>query len=195
MKKQAAILAILKQYITRDHKRLLEVGCGSGNDAVFLGKQFPALHWVTSDLKRNHKFIKERLKDHKLINVHGPEKLEVGKDDFPGRLMFDLVYTANTLHIMGWKTNKTFFKLLGKRLREGSLVFFYGPFNYNCEFSSDSNKELDASLKKNDPKSGIRSFEDVETNMIKSGFNLLNDHEMPEDNRLLVFERLQFSKY
>jgi cyclopropane fatty-acyl-phospholipid synthase-like methyltransferase len=191
---QAVILEILKQYITGDHERLLEIGSGTGQHAVYLGEQFPDLHWVTSDMARNHKVIKEWLKDYKLPNVHGPELLEVGRDDFPGKLSFDLVFTANTLHIMSWKIDKTFFKLLGKRLREGSLVFIYGPFNYDGEFSSDSNKIFDAHLKECNPKSGIRGFEDVQANMVKCGFKLLKDHEMPANNRLLVFERLLFSK-
>lgn len=191
---QSAILNVLEQYITDNHKRLLEFGSGTGQHAVFFGQKFPKLHWVTSDLKRNHSIIKEWLKDSKLSNVHGPELLEIGKNDFPGKAPFDLAFTANTLHIMSWKTNKTLFKLLGKRLREGSLVFFYGPFNYNREFTSESNKAFDLHLKEVNSLSGIRDFEGVLLNMQKSGFKLLKDHEMPANNRTLVFERLAFNK-
>ena len=93
---------------------------------------------------------------------------------------------------MSWKEDKTLFKLLGKRLREGSLVFFYGPFNYDGKFTSPSNEEFEKWLKERNPKSGIRAFEDVESSMQKFGFKLLKDHEMPANNRLLVFERLSF---
>ena len=184
------ILEVLKQYIPRVG-RLLEIGSGTGQHAVYIAKHFKSLDWVTSDVKANHKAISEWLKEAKLKNVHGPEVLRVGKDDFP-KGVFNFVFTANTLHIMSWKENKALFKLLGKRLREGAQVFIYGPFNYEGKFTSPGNVELDKWLKGRDAKSGIRNFEDVMQNMEKAGFKLLQDHEMPANNRLLVFERLAF---
>ncbi len=186
---QEAIYEVLKQYITYDG-RLLEVGSGTGQHAVYLAQRFPKLHWVCSDVKGNLEGIKAWLKEAKLSNIHGPEILKIGQDDFPGKRPFDYVFSSNTLHIMSWKEGKTFFKLLGKRLREPALVFFYGPFNYNSEYTSESNREFDQWLKERDPQSAIRNFEDVESTMKKNGFKLLQDHEMPANNRLLVFERL-----
>lgn len=184
------ILKILEQYVEKAG-RLLEIGSGTGEHAIYLAKNLPKLQWVTSDIKPNHPNIKAWLKEAKLPNVHGPEVLKIGKDDFP-RGKFDFVFTANTLHIMSWKEDKSFFKLLGKRLREGSKVFIYGPFNYEGKFTSPSNEEFDGWLKERDPKSGIRNFEDVIQNMNKFGFEIVCDHEMPANNRLLVFERLKF---
>lgn len=189
---QMPIYEVLNSYMTSDGGRLLEIGSGTAQHATFLGAKFPNLHWVTSDQPDNHAGIKMRLKTEKLVNVHGPEKLVIGEDDFPGKKPFDYVFTANTLHIMSWKLNKSLFKLLGKRLREGALTFFYGPFNYDGEYSSPSNAEFDKLLKTKDPSSGIRNFEDIVKVMEKAGFKLLKDHEMPANNRLLVFERLSF---
>lgn len=184
------ILNILKEYIVSSG-RLLEIGSGTGEHAIYFGKHLPKVQWVTSDVKTNHKTIKEWLKEAKLPNVHGPEVLKIGKDDFP-RGKFDYIFSANTLHIMSWKEDKSLFKLLGKRLREGALVFFYGPFNYDGKFTSASNEEFEGWLKGRDPQSGIRNFEDVCQTMIKNGFELRDDHEMPANNRLLVFARLPF---
>lgn len=189
---QAAIAEVFKEYNLREG-RLLEIGSGTGQHAVYLAEQLPKLHWVCSDLVENHEGIKAWLKDATLANVHGPETLKVGHDDFPGKRPFDYVFSANTLHIMSWKEDKALFKLLGKRLREPALVFFYGPFNYNGDYTSESNREFDSFLKERDPHSGIRNFEDIESAMKKNGFKLLKDHEMPPNNRLLVFERLAFS--
>jgi len=199
MKKQATpaiernkgpILEVLKAYIKGDG-RLLEIGSGTGEHAVYIANYFKEVEWLTSDVKAKHKAIKEWLKDYKLKNVFGPEALMVGRDDFP-KGIFKYVFTANTLHIMSWKENKTLFKLLGKRLREGSLVFIYGPFNYEGKFTSPSNEAFDKELKERDEKSGIRSFEDVKSQMEKAGFKLIKDHEMPANNRLLSFKRLAF---
>lgn len=184
------ILEVLKQYIV-DKSRLLEIGSGTGQHALYFAKHFKDIEWVTSDVTENHIMIKQWLKEAQLKNVHGPDTLKVGVDDFP-KGSFGYVFTANTLHIMSWKENKSFFKLLGKRLREGSAVFIYGPFNYDGKFTSESNEAFNNQLLKQNDKSAIRNFEDVLAGMEKCGFKLLNDHKMPANNRLLVFERLPF---
>lgn len=186
------ILEVLKKYI-HGEKRLLEIGSGTAQHAIHFAKHFEQLRWITSDVAENHPIISAALKKENLKNVFGPEKLKIGEDDFP-KGSFDFVYTANTLHIMSWKENKTMFKLLGKRLREGSMVFFYGPFKYKGHFTSPSNQEFDSYLKEQNIKSGIRNFEDVLKNMTDYGFKLVNDHEMPVNNRLLVFARQAFQK-
>ena len=186
------ILEVLKKYILLEG-RLLEIGSGTGEHAIYIAEYFRNVEWLTTDTKAKHKAIKDWLKDANLKNVHGPEALMIGRDDFP-KGIFNYVFTANTLHIMSWKENKTLFKLLGKRLREGAQVFIYGPFNYDGKFISASNEEFDTWLKERDEASGIRNFEDVVQQMKKAGFKLVEDHEMPANNRLLAFERLAFKK-
>ena len=184
------IFDVLNMYLTSTGK-LLEVGSGTGQHAVYFAKKFPKIKWVTSDVKANHSSIKAWLNECELKNISGPEKLMIGVDDFP-RAKFDFVFTANTLHIMSWKECKALFKLLGKRLREDSLFIVYGPFNYNGKFTSESNANFDVWLKERNELSGVRNFEDVCRNMDKAGFELVNDHEMPANNRILVFRRLAF---
>lgn len=185
------ILDVLKQYLKTG--RLLEIGSGTGQHAVYFANHFSQLQWVCSDRKENHQIIQDRLKEVRLPNLHGPMTLKIGEDDFPDKRPFQYVFTANTLHIMPWKENKTLFKLLGKRLREGALVFIYGPFNYQGKYTSPSNESFDKWLKDtHSESSAIRNFEDVLSAMQKNGFKLLNDHQMPANNRLLVFERLSY---
>ncbi|HXH30624.1 MAG TPA: DUF938 domain-containing protein [Bacteriovoracaceae bacterium] len=187
------ILEVLKQYITTDNRKLLEIGTGTGQHAVFLAAEFPFIDWVTSDRAINHSGIKQWLTEAQVNNVKGPVEFEIGKDEFP-KNSFDLVFTANTFHIMHWKECKSLMKMLGHRLREGAQVFIYGPFNYQGQFTSKSNEEFDRSLKARDPLSGIRAFEDVDTCMKKNGFAFCNDHPMPANNRILVYTRLEFVK-
>ncbi|OUR99568.1 hypothetical protein A9Q84_00680 [Halobacteriovorax marinus] len=192
LRNREPILDILSKYFI-DHKRLLEVGSGAGEHATYFCEHFPKLQWVTSDVRENERAIVAHLRSAKMKNVHGPEILKVGVDDLP-KGVFDYVFSANTLHIMSWKEDKALFKLLGKRLREGALVIFYGPFNYAGEYTSYSNEAFDKWLKDRNEKSGIRNFEDVVSCMTKGGFKLLQDHEMPSNNRTLVFERLPYIK-
>jgi SAM-dependent methyltransferase len=185
------ILEILKEFITQDDRRLLEVGSGTGQHAVYFAPHFPQLEWYPTDVTGKLKGINQWLYEARIPNIKPPVRFEVGKDDFP-KLKFDVVFTANTFHIMHWKEGKSLIKLLGHRLREGSRAIFYGPFKYEGAFTSPSNEGFDRQLKESDPLSGIRSFEDVNNAMIKNGFKLLQDKEMPANNRMLIYSRLKF---
>ncbi|MDD4972912.1 MAG: DUF938 domain-containing protein [Bacteriovorax sp.] len=187
------ILAVLKEVIIGDSIRVLEVGSGSAQHAVYFAKNFKDIIWTTSDIATEHTRIRQVLDAAKLPNLRGPLAFEIGKDDFP-KYSYDIVFTANTFHILSWKQCKNLMKVLGNRLREGSQVIIYGPFNYDGKFTSESNAEFDKWLKQQDPQRGIRSFEDINKNMIKNGFVLFKDYEMPANNRMLVFTRLVFMK-
>lgn len=183
------ILDVLKSIITKDNKSLLEVGSGTGQHAVYMAPHFEHMDWFVSDLVENHAGMQLWLQEAKIKNIHGPLTYEVGQSDFPKK-PFDCVFAANVLHIMSWKDNKTLFKNFGTRLREGAQVIFYGPFNYNGEFTSESNAQFDLWLKKQNPHSGIRNFEDIEKVLKKHGFTLTKDFEMPANNRILLFTKL-----
>jgi cyclopropane fatty-acyl-phospholipid synthase-like methyltransferase len=187
------ILEVLRQVILPSDRRLLEVGTGTGQHAIYIAPHFPQLEWFPSDLSVNIPGMSLWFNEAGISNIQKPVRLDVGKDDFP-KLKFDVVFTANTFHIMHWKECKSFMKLLGNRLREGSRFIVYGPFNYDGKFTSESNANFDQALKEGDPLRGIRSFEDVLSNMTKNGFELLQDYEMPANNRILVFQRLKFVK-
>lgn len=185
------ILAVLKEVLTKDNKRVLEIGSGTAQHALYFAQNLPDIVWTTSDVSSRLPPIKAALDEAKLPNLRGPLAFEIGKDDFP-RYNYDIVFTANTFHIMSWKQCKNLMKILGNRLREGSQVIIYGPFKYNNEFTSESNALFDQQLKERNPESGIRSFSDINANMIKNGFTLFKDYEMPANNRILVFTRLVF---
>jgi cyclopropane fatty-acyl-phospholipid synthase-like methyltransferase len=187
------ILSVLKDVITEDNKRVLEIGTGSAQHAVYFAKNLKDIVWTTSDVASKHTKIRSVLDEAKLPNLRGPLAFEIGEDDFP-KYNYDIVFTANTFHIMNWKKCKNLMKILGNRLREGSQVIIYGPFNYDGKFTSESNALFDQWLKDQDPQKGIRSFEDINKNMTKNGFVLFKDYEMPANNRMLVFTRLEFMK-
>jgi hypothetical protein len=80
------------------------------------------------------------------------------------------------------------FERLSHYLSSNALACFYGPFNYQGEFTSDSNARFDQWLKAQNPLSGIRDFEYICHLAASIGLKLLNDHAMPANNRLLVFQ-------
>lgn len=185
------ILEVLQTFLTQPG-HLLEIGSGTGDHALYFAERFPEIHWVVSDVKARQKALQEKVLSAGLENLSGPQILMAGRDDFPSKKPYQYVFSANTLHIMSWKECKSLFKLLSKRLRENAVVFFYGPFNYNGEFTSESNQAFDKHLKEQNAKSGIRNFEDIVNAMEKGGFKLLKDQPMPANNRTLIFIRQAF---
>lgn len=179
------IYQVLKEYI--DAGELLEVGTGTAQHAIYMAQKFPSLNWTTADQAQYHPGIKMWLDEFHLSNLKGPYELTIGKDEFPNQ-KFDYLYTANTLHIMSWKECELFFSHIAQNFKHPSQIFIYGPFNYQGEFTSESNALFDQNLKERDPESGIRGFEQVQAEMIKAGFKLHKDHKMPANNRLLVFK-------
>ncbi len=187
------LLRIFRHIIPKDNWRLLEVGTGSGHHAVHIAAQIRTLQWVTSDVAACQDRIKKTLKEAKLANVHGPIVFEIGKDEFPKQKL-NAIFAAQVLHVISWKQAKSLFKVLGKRLRKGSQVIFYGPFKYDGEFSSERFSQLDSTLRAKDPQTGIRAFEDVLKAMNKVGFKLKKDYSFADSNHLLFFERLEHQK-
>ena len=184
------ILKVLKDVIRKQHVRLLEVGAGTGQHAVFFASQFPGLMWTATEQGDNLKLLNRRIQESNVLNLTPPHKLKIGEDSIPNRT-YDVIFTANTFHIMSWKECKTLIKEFSGALQEGGKVMIYGPFNYGGTYTSDSNAEFDKYLKSKDPSSGIRSFEDVTNAMVKNGFELVRDYEMPANNRTLVYNRLK----
>jgi hypothetical protein len=90
---------------------------------------------------------------------------------------------------MSWLEVEKLFSTLGNTLLPEGILCLYGPFNYNNNYVSDSNRKFDGWLKARDPQSGIRDFEAVLQLSEKAGLGLLEDHIMPANNRLLVLKK------
>ena len=172
------ILAILKR-VFADRKRVLEIGSGTGQHAAYFAPELPHLVWQASDVAENLPGIRQW--------VANPIELDVDKD-WP-KLAVDAVFSANTCHIMSWPQVEKLFAGVGRLLPPGGLLALYGPFNYGGKYTSESNARFDAMLRRNDPASGLRDFEDIDNLARAAGFSLEEDNTMPANNRLLVWRK------
>jgi cyclopropane fatty-acyl-phospholipid synthase-like methyltransferase len=181
------ILAVLREWFA-DRRRVLEIGSGTGQHAVYFAPELPHLVWQTADVPEHHTGIRAWLDEAALPNVLPPLMLDVSQIEWcSGR--YDAVFSANTLHIMGWPEVEHFFAGVGAVLEAGGVLAVYGPFNYNGTFTSDSNARFDAWLKARDPASGVRDFEAVDALARAQGLVLQQDIAMPANNRTLVWRR------
>ena len=88
---------------------------------------------------------------------------------------------------MSWPQVEKMFVGIGRLLPAGGVFALYGPFNYHGEHTSESNARFDAMLRRNDPASGLRDFDDVSALAERAGLTLAEDNAMPANNRLLVW--------
>lgn len=183
---QEPILAVLQPYFA-DRRRVLEIGSGTGQHAVFFAPALPDTVWQTSDLAENLPGIRMWLDEAAEPNLPPPLQLDV-EGEWP-RQRFDAAFSANSLHIMSWAAVEKFFAGVGQVLEDDGLLAVYGPFNYRGAYTSDSNREFDGWLKQRSALSGIRDFEAVDRLATAIGLRLVRDHPMPANNRLIVWRR------
>ncbi len=183
---QAPILEVLQQYFP-DRRRILEIGSGTGQHAVFFAPAFPNAIWQTSDVAENHPGIRMWLDEAQLPNLPPPLTLDV-TGPWPN-MRFDGIFSANSLHIMSWSAVQQFFAGVARVLEPGGILAVYGPFNYHGAYTSDSNRDFDVRLKQRSADSAIRDFEAVDGLAQGIGCQLVKDHTMPANNRLLVWRR------
>ena len=181
------ILAVLRRHFA-DRRRVLEIGSGTGQHAVHFAAAMPWLTWQCSDMAGNLPGVEAWLADVALPNTPAPIELDVERGPWP-RDRFDAVFSANTLHIMGWPEVEAFFAGLPVVLEDEATVVVYGPFNYDGDYTSASNRDFDGWLKTRDPRSGIRDIETVNTLATAAGLHLVEDVAMPANNRCLVWRQ------
>lgn len=178
-----------------DTRQVLEIGSGTGQHAVYFAAALPQVIWQCSDHADHLPGMRLWLDEAALANTPAPLVLQV--DPQAGLVPlppvpeggFDAVYTANTLHIMGWDCVQALFAALPGVLREGGQFFSYGPYNRDGQFTSDSNRHFDAWLKGRDPRSGIRDLGQLQSLAALHGLALVEDLAMPANNTLLVWQR------
>ncbi len=180
------ILSVLKSAFA-NVKHVLEIGSGTGEHGVYFAEHMPWLEWQCSDVKENLPGIEMWVEEADLSNLPVPIELDVTGTCINRN--YDAVFTANTLHIISTTLVEDFFRVPGSISNNDVALVIYGPFNYNGEFTSESNAQFELWLKQRDPLSGIRDFEWIKQLANNAGFHLIKDHEMPANNRCLHWQR------
>jgi SAM-dependent methyltransferase len=171
-----------------DRTQVLEIGSGTGQHAVYFAGALAHLTWHPTEQLAYLADLAERVKLEGPHNLRPPTLLDVRQAVWPLRSV-DAMFTANTLHIMSWPEVMALYRGLGGVLAPGGVLCVYGPFRYHGRYTSDSNREFDRMLKERDPNSGLRDIRDVTTLAEEYGLRLDADHDLPANNRLLIFTK------
>lgn len=189
------ILDILKSFIQSDShpSTFLEIGHGTGQHACHFSKSLSHLNYIAADQKQYHSAFQSRI-DHlgKPDNLDGPYRFQVKEEEVRHNLPlqeYDYIFTANTLHIMSWSEAQCLLKEMRNLLKKDGLLFIYGPFKFEGEFTSASNASFDHNLKNENPEMGIRDFESIQELLGKKYIEKVEKIDMPANNHILIFKR------
>jgi hypothetical protein len=180
------ILAVLRDAFA-DRRHVLEIGSGTGQHAVHFAAAMPWLTWQASDRMENLAGIRAWLDEAALPNTPPPLALDV-TGAWPVT-RFDAVFSANTLHIMGWDAVEALFRALPSATTAGARLAIYGPFHEQGKPTSESNAAFDLSLRARAAHMGVRDREAVDALAAGAGFRSLPAFDMPANNRLLLWQR------
>jgi len=194
------ILEVIRPYLN-DVQSVLEIGSGTGQHAVHFSQHLPHLIWQTSDRLQYLDGIVAQIdnaraqSDNELFlnNLAYPVQLDVMQEQWVKKTSkFDVIYTANTLHIMPWNAVEAFFghmwQVFNRTSQKQVKVIVYGPFKYAGKFTSEGNYSFDQDLQNRGCGSGIRDFEAVNQLAINAGLSLVEDRAMPANNQCLIWE-------
>lgn len=192
------ILDVLRTHFA-GRQSVLEIGSGTGQHAVYFAAAMPHLVWQCSDRAENLPGIRAWIDAAGLPNTPAPIALDVASFDWHSFELhgsadargFDALFSANTLHIMGWPEVEAMFAGLDTVLAADATVVIYGPFNVGGQFTSDSNAAFDAELRARAPQMGLRDVAAVDALARSIGFRMVADIAMPANNRCLVWRRLR----
>jgi cyclopropane fatty-acyl-phospholipid synthase-like methyltransferase len=183
---KAPIRDVLANYLG-GRRSVLEIGSGTGQHAVAFAAAFPSVTWQASDIRQNLPGIRRWIEEAGLANLPGPIELDV-TGTWP-KTRFDAVFSANTAHIMSDAEVEAMLRGIPRVLARDGLFALYGPFNYEGGFTSESNARFHQWLKARDPASGIKDVETLDELARAGGLELVRDHEMPVNNRTLVWRK------
>ena len=187
----APILGVIKRVLPTTGV-VLEIGCGTGEHAVYFAEAMPNLIWQPSDTDTDARASTASwIKFVGLKNVLAPLDINVRSTlwGVEETAPFDAIMSINMVHIAPWAACLGLFAGAGRLLCDGGLLILYGPFMRGGVHNAASNADFDASLRARDPSWGVRDIADLERVGEASRLSLREMIEMPSNNAIVVFSK------
>ncbi len=185
---KAVILEKLESLLSSESK-IFEIGSGTGQHADFFSDKQSSWYWQASDLEVEERDLLKRIKSRDRKNLPSPIVFDV-HDELSPKLknQFDVVYTANTLHIMPENGVEAFFSKAQDLLKGNGQIVIYGPFFFEDIETAPSNLAFSERLASEIPGAGIRKFKKIQAWAESSKFTFESRISMPANNFILQFK-------
>ena len=169
---------------------VLEIASGSGEHALHFAAHFPALSFQPTDPDAAAlASIAAWRAEAQLANLLPPLMLDVMADAWPVPKA-DAVLCINMIHIAPWEATAALMRGAARVLPRDGILFLYGPFKQGGQHTAPSNAEVDASLRAQDARWGVRDLEAVAEIASAAGFAAPVVEAMPANNLSVIFRRL-----
>ena len=189
LRNREPILAVLRRVLPGD-ALVLEIASGAGQHAVFFAAAMPGVTWQPSDLDPDARAsIAAWTESEGLANVLAPAAIDVRAADWGVGESYDAIVAINMIHISPWEATLGLMAGAGRLLRDGGVLYTYGPYKRDGRHTAPSNESFEEWLKARDASFGVRDIADVEAAANARGLALREIVEMPANNFSLVFER------
>jgi hypothetical protein len=171
--------------------KALEVASGTGEHVIALARATPAIVWRPSDLDAASRDSVAAWTAHEgLANVLAPIAVDAAADAWgvEAEAPFDALVCINMIHIAPWEAGLGLFAGASRLLRANGVVLLYGPF-LTGEGDAPSNLAFDDSLKRRDPRWGVRALAAVTEAAHAQGLAREAVLDMPANNLVLAFRK------
>jgi len=167
---------------------VLEIGSSSGQHAVAFAPRFPGLRWQTSDPDPTARASVVAWMEVERVNAPASLELDVEADIWP-LATADAVVCINMIHIAPWSACFGLMAGAGRVLREGGVLYLYGPYRIKGAHTAPSNEAFDQSLRERDPRWGVRDLGDVILAAACHNLAFVERVAMPTNNFSIVFRK------
>ena len=182
------ILTVLRRFLP-ENGAVLEIASGTGQHVLHFAQALPNLTWQPSDPDPEARSsIAAWATRGGVTNIRTPLDLDVRSDAWPVQRA-DAVICINMIHISPWTATLGLMSGTGGLLREGGLLFLYGPFRRFDTHTAPSNQTFDRQLRRQNPEWGVRDMESVVSAAEENDLVLDDTIEMPANNLSLAFRR------
>lgn len=189
LRNRDAILDVLRAILPAQGL-VLEIASGSGEHIAHFAAALPGLTFQPSDPSEEAlASIAAWTQDPRLANVLPPLRIDAADDDWP-IARADAILCINMIHIAPWAATEGLFRKAGAILREGALLYLYGPFRRPGRDLEPGNAAFDESLRERSPDWGLRELDRVEGLARAEGFGAAQVVEMPANNLSVVFRKI-----
>jgi len=182
---QKPLLDVLRRVLT-GAQRVLEIGSGTGQHAVYFASGMPELEWQPTDVDASSlASIEARRAEAALANLMTPRQVDAAETDWCEDV--DAVVCINVIHISPWSVTVGLFEEAARGLRPGGRLVLYGPYRFSGTFLAESNDAFDTWLRSRDESWGVRDVDDLDR--LAGSVGLVRDETvaMPANNHVLVF--------
>ena len=181
------ILEVLKRVLPVAG-RVLEVGSGHGEHAVYFSANLPRLIWQTSDQAPESRAVLAARAEGDGPGLPPPLDLDLASATWPVSTAAAMV-AINVIHISPWAACVGLMAGAGRVLEPGGVLYLYGAFRVGGRHTAPSNQAFDETLRRRNPQWGVRDLGEVAAEAAPNGLRLADTVEMPNNNLSVVFKK------